>query len=95
MEKICEGLNSWDVQYWLPTLGSNPVERVAHFNNSYDYEMSEAHVLKLENGKYATVIEEGCSCYSSADAQIELHPTKKAAMKRFEQWKKESKRSWV
>ena len=86
-EKV--GIDSWDLSAWIEQLGSVPVERVRHADHSESYEMSVAHIFRLENGKYAVVIEEGCSCYSSSDAQIELFPTLKRAEESFNEWEKQ------
>ena len=82
------GISEWDLKAWIGTLGSVPVERLAHEDLSESYEMTVAHVFKLENKKYALITEEGCSCYESSQAEIELFPTKAAALEAFEKWKK-------
>lgn len=69
-------------------LGSFPIKRVIGKSYSGSYEKREAHVLKLESGQYALVVEEGCSCYTSDQAEIELFPNKGQAMKKFSQWNK-------
>ena len=89
--KVPEGLSDWQIKAWIIELGSWPEERIAHEDFSQSYEMDMMHVLKLQNGKYATVLEQGCSCYESGDAKIEVFPTRKAAMASFELYVKESK----
>jgi hypothetical protein len=84
------GVEKYEIDAWRFTLGSAPIKRVAHCDLSEPYEMREAHVFKLENGKYALVTEEGCSCYESSDADIDLFSGKKDALEAFEKWKKAS-----
>jgi hypothetical protein len=84
------GINKWDLEAWIVPLGSMPLERIAHEDLSRSYEMCVAHVFRLESGKYALVTEEGCSCYSSEQADIELFPDKNTALEAFEKWKKQN-----
>ena len=56
---------------------------------SQSYEMTRATVFLLENGKYALITEQGCSCYSSSEANIDLFSTEGRAVKRFDKWIKE------
>lgn len=93
-ERKCEGLDPWQVSAWIHKLGSFPVERVAHVDHGAGYTKRACHILKLENKRYALVSECGCSCYESADAEIDLHPDKKSAMRAFEQWKKDHPQSY-
>lgn len=73
---------------WEATPGSEPVKIVAEEDRSQDYETDSITVFELENGKFAVVIESGCSCYdSSSDAAIEVHATYEEAMKSFNDWK--------
>lgn len=90
MNKI-DGLD-YELKYWIPRFGSNPVKRIAYEDFSASYEMDVIHVLELENGKYAVITECGCSCYGAEDADIEVLPTKEAAMEQFDKWVKERKR---
>jgi hypothetical protein len=87
------GIDDYEIKAWIKTLGSMPVERVAHEDLSESYEMTEAHVFKLENGQYALVTEDGCSCYSADEAEIELFPTQEKAVDKFNIWLKKNKRS--
>jgi hypothetical protein len=70
-------------------LWSFPVERIAHFDMAGAHSKCEAHILKLENGQYALVIEEGCSCYEPKDAEIELFPTRPRAKEALDRWVRE------
>lgn len=88
--KIIEGLDSYQLDAWAGRLGSPVVSRVAHDDRGGSYEMNCIHVLKLKNRHYAVVTESGCSCYSSDDAVIDLHPDKKKAMNAFDKWQKEN-----
>ena len=97
MDKIenrkCEGLNKYEIKYWLERLGSFPLEQVEVVDHSASYEMTKAHILKLESGQYALVTESGCSCYSAEDADIELFPDLKSAKESFANWVKEHPRA--
>lgn len=64
----------YEFEYWRKTTGFEPVKFLATGDNAYAYEKSELHIFKLKRG-YAVVLESGCSCYSSSDAEIELFPT--------------------
>jgi hypothetical protein len=79
-------IDKYDLEAWIFRLGSTPVERVAHEDKSGSYEMNQAHVYRLENGRFALVTESGCSCYSNSDADIDLFPDQAAAMASFEKW---------
>lgn len=85
------GVDDYDLKYWMPVFGSKPVERIAHEDFAGSYEKCECHVFRLENNQYAVVAENGCSCYSADDAQIELFPTEQAAMESFEKWIKQNR----
>ena len=67
-------LEEWssEFSYWLSRFGSAPVELVRSKDCSQSYEMDRRHIFKLENGQYAVVKEDGCSCYSSSEADIQL-----------------------
>lgn len=84
-------IDSDDLKAWIVALGSMPVKRIAHKDFSVPYEMNMAHVYELENGKYALVTEQGCSCYSADRAVIDLFPALDAAMNSFTKWAKENK----
>lgn len=85
----CPGLDNYQIDAWINTLGSAPVEVIKSADYGESYTMNCAHVLKLENKKYALVTESGCSCYSSEDADIDLFPNKKLALESFTKWEKE------
>lgn len=78
----------WSIKEWIFTLGSMPIAEVVHLDLGEAYTRREAHVLKLENGKYALIVEEGCSCYTAANAEIELFPSEFKAMRAFDRWAK-------
>jgi len=82
------GFSEYEIEKWLPAFGSRPTEVVISVDRSQSYEMNKATVFKLKSN-YALVTENGCSCYSSSDANIDLYPTKKAAMEAFDKWRKE------
>ena len=80
---------SYEIKDWIVPLGSYPKELIATGDHSRSYEQERLHVFKLENNRYATVHESGCSCYDPTWAGIELFPTKKAAIEKFERWDKQ------
>ena len=82
------GYSDYEIEAWLSRLGSPPVECLKVADLSASYEMTKCGILRLLNGQFATVVEEGCSCYSSSDADIELHPTYEAAWVSFQKWYK-------
>lgn len=80
----------YELPYWNKTFGSPAIEIIISADESESYEIDAFHVFKLENGKYATVYENGCSCYDYArDAEIELFPDKEKALEQFYKWQKE------
>lgn len=80
----------YELKEWLPILLSAPVRLVKTGDKSPAWEMDRFHVFELENGQYATVLECGCSCYDYGDADIELFPDEESAMKKYDEWEKES-----
>ena len=85
------GIDNYQIEAWIIRLGSMPIQRIAHQDLGQNYAIRQAHALKLENGKYALVIEDGCSCYDPSKASIEIHPTKTSVIKAFEGWVKENR----
>lgn len=83
------GLEDYEIEDFIVRLGSMPIERIAFEDRAGSYEMRQASVYKLENGQFATIVEEGCSCYSRTQADIELFASVNPAMEKFELWKKE------
>ena len=77
---------SYEFENWMGRFMSAPTKLIISKDVSQPWEMDIAHIFKLENGQFAVVIEEGCSCYSSSDAKIELFPNKDRAMKAFKKW---------
>lgn len=86
---IKELRKAWEYEFkaWEMEMGSLPTKLIASLDRSEPYIMSRAMIFKLVNKKYAVAIEEGCSCYDAADADIEVHPTLEAAMKSFDKWR--------
>ena len=86
------GIDDYEIRAWITTLGSVPVERLFHADYSECYETDEAHVFKLENGKYAFVEESGCSCYGPENASIDVLGDLDSAKKKFDEWVTKQKR---
>ena len=75
-------LDGWnhEFSYWKHIAGFEPVKLIASVDESPDWEMDRRHVLLMKNGSYATVIENGCSCYDSSEAVIDFHKTLSEAL---------------
>jgi len=74
----------YELEDWIAVLGSVPKTIVRSKDCSEPWEMDKRHLFKLENGKYAVVVERGCSCYEPSRANIELFPNESDAIKAFE-----------
>jgi len=74
-------LDGWDYEFrsWKNITGFEPIELIASVDESESYEMDRRHVFLLADGKYASVDEQGCSCYDPSWASVEIHPTKESA----------------
>ena len=57
---------------WMKNFQSVPIEEVEHYSVSVGYDVHDGHIFKLEDGNYAVVIEDGCSCYDYDEAEIEI-----------------------
>ncbi len=80
--------SSYAVECWEEMHGFKITEQLAYTDRSECYEVDAGHVFALDNGKFAVVIERGCSCYSSSDADVSLCDTKEEAMKEYNRWAK-------
>lgn len=80
----------YEFEYWKGHSGFEPIECLRSEDYSESYEMTMAHLFKLEGEKYAVVTEEGCSCYLASDANIEIFPSLKKAEDKFDEWDKEN-----
>jgi hypothetical protein len=86
MKRECEGLDEYEIKAWIAQLESYPIKRIKHAMGEQDYSTNEAHLLLLENGKFAVVTEEGCSCYSSDEACINVYPDLETAETALKNW---------
>jgi len=77
--------------YWKKTTGFNPIRHVKSNDFGERYEMNIGHVFELVGGKGALVIEQGCSCYESSDASIDLYPDVDSALDALEKWSKDKR----
>jgi hypothetical protein len=79
-------IEDWKYEFdnWIPRLGSTPKRIVYSHDTSESYEMNRSHVFELENGKFGAVTEQGCSCYESSDADIEIFASLADAIKKAE-----------
>lgn len=89
-QKKVEGFDEYTTKQWSEQFNIKILERIAHEDEGGNYETHEIHVVSLEGNKYAVITEDGCSCYDSSQAEIEMFPTKKAALAKFEEWKRGS-----
>lgn len=89
---MSEVITTWELEAWIYRLGSVPIKLIKEQDLSEPYEMEMARVFLLENGKYALVIESGCSCYEPRDAEIEIFPNEKQALAQMNVWVRENKR---
>lgn len=90
-KKTIPGLDSYEIECWITRLGSFPKKRIKHVDYSELYEMIRAHVLELENGKFAMISEIGCSCYGCygpSDADIEVFPSCQEALESLNRWQR-------
>jgi len=85
----CDGFDEYEIEAWLERLQSYPVKLIEQLDTGGAYEMERFSIVKLENGKYATIYESGCSCYGPEDADIDLHPTLASAKQALKAYKKE------
>ncbi len=84
-------ISKYELEAWLPRFGAAPKKVIECVDVSECYEMEKFWVVELESKQYATVHESGCSCYGHEDAQIDLHRTKRDAMKSFNAWKSQQR----
>jgi hypothetical protein len=83
-----EQLQNYEREYWEPILKSKITEVVISDDESPSYEMDKFWIVGLENVKYATIHECGCSCYESSKAEIEILASKDACKEQYEKWLK-------
>ena len=76
----------YEISAWIMRLGSFPVECIKTGDAGESYVKEQFHVVKLENGKFASIHESGCSCYEASNAEIDLHPNQKSAMTAYRKW---------
>jgi hypothetical protein len=85
MSKNNLSASDYALECWEQQFGSRAVQQVAHADWSEPYEVDSAHVFKLLDGKFAVVIERGCSCYDYSDADITVVSTKEEALRLFQE----------
>jgi len=79
------GISWYELSEWLDSFGSMPVKR-HRYKNLSKWELDQAHIFELESGKFAFVLEEGCSCYEPRYASIDVLPTLADAERKFREW---------
>ena len=67
----------WEDEFkaWTEKLQSSPVKLIKSENFSEPYEQDLHHIFQLEDGRFALISEQGCSCYEPKYAFIDLFPT--------------------
>lgn len=80
---------AWQYEFesWEPEFSAKAVALVFQDDRSEPYTRRAAHVFRLDNGKYALVTEDGCSCYTRHDAVITVTKSKQDAMAAYDRWK--------
>ncbi len=71
---------------WAYRFGSIPEALLASHDRSEPYEMDRGHVFRIWPGRYALVLEQGCSCYDYTKAKIYLYGDEKSAMEDYTRW---------
>lgn len=79
-------LSNWEYEDWKDELKSKPTRLVSTHDKGQPYEMGLARVFELEDGKFALVTEDGCSCYDSSWANITLFDNEAEAMDGLKSW---------
>lgn len=77
----------YEIKEWINSFGSVPISEIARVDFDTYYSTDNAQVFELENGSFAMVVEEGCSCYSSSDAYIEIFQAREHALKALVGWR--------
>ena len=75
-----------ELHAWAYRFGSIPEALLATCDRSESYEMDRAHVFKIWPGRYALVLEQGCSCYVYEEADIYLYGDEKSVMEDYTRW---------
>lgn len=79
--------STYGIECWFGKQGGVKRE-IDSLDYSEPYEVDEASVFELNDGRFAVVTERGCSCYSYDDADIEYFETEESAMAEFNKLKK-------
>ena len=87
MDRI-DRYSEWELEYWKECgmLEGNPVRTVAGKDNSRPYEMDRFGIIEMDTGKFATILESGCSCYDYSQAQIDHHKASQDAFDSMRRW---------
>ena len=71
--------------------GDYAVELIDEHDHSEAYEMDCIWLFRLASGRYATVEEQGCSCYDHDDAALDLFADLESAQQDMRNWRSERK----
>ena len=82
----------YELEDWSKDLQSFPIEEIKHADFSQSYEINTGYIFRLENGKFAFIIESGCSCYDPSWAKINIFENKVDAITKFDEWVANEKR---
>lgn len=80
--------SKYKTENWIKKTQSNIVQTIVSDDKSEMYEVDKFWIVKLENGRYATILEQGCSCYDSESAEIDILPDESAAREQYVKWLK-------
>lgn len=86
------GVSEYEWEAWASRLAARPIVRLEYEDVGEGYETNKARLFFLANGKWALVVEHGCSCYDSRNADIEIFPTEAKARAKFDAWLRDKKR---
>jgi hypothetical protein len=80
--------DSWGHEFdaWADRLGGIPQALICSATRNGDYVMDCAHLFEIWPGRYALVLEEGCSCYDVRDARIYIYGRGDEAVGDFFAW---------
>jgi hypothetical protein len=78
---------NWRYEFdsWKDRLGGIPERLLASHDRSEDH-MDRAHVFKIRSGRFALIVELGCSCYVVNEADIYIYGDEGSAMADYFKW---------
>ncbi len=88
MKPLAFNPENWKYEFeaWERRFGGMPKYLLASHDRSESYEMDRAHVFKIRPGRFALVLESGCSCYVPSSADIYIYGDERSVMKDYFRW---------